>query len=475
MRSAAARRRNHRDVTAPCWTWPPVEATGRGMRSKAAALVGRQAELAGSWRRGFLSCHLRSRRRRPVTLVRNRSVAGKSAPHRRVVGVQAVLLDLGLVSASAGAGEPGWGVGGPGGCAAGAPLLRVRFALADLAPGPALARFRVGLQETFRRSPGLRDGDPARFSGFEMEESPLALALERRPGQERELARAVLGRFFEQDAAGRPLVIVAEDLHADDDSPDELQALSAELADAPILIVATARPELLVRRPGWGYGGERQLRIELPPLSRPEMEALVRSMLVTASLPDGLAEQVARESLGNPADLLELVAAYRESGVLSAEPAEGWRFDRGAGGAGSGRRPPDRRRRPHLMSLTPAEREVLARGCRSASGSGPAAWWRWVAWTPTRPTRRRSSRRIQPSRRFKRSWRVRAAAAFESATDASVPAETAWTFAVRSSCSSSKRASTPTCDAAASLRGPVAGEPGWGGARAAPRGPGATL
>jgi predicted ATPase len=343
------------------------------MRSKAAAMVGRQAELA----------ELEAAFSRATTLKAPQSVtlvgpagAGKS----RLVDAwleSKRSLDLGLVRASAGAGEPGWGVGGPAPGALLAHLLRVRFALGDLAPGPALARFRAGLQETFgdRRvsEMALLLGS---FLGFEMEESPLALALERRPGQERELARAVLGRFLEQDAAGRPLVIVAEDLHdADDDSLDELQALSAELADAPILIVATARPELLVRRPGWGYGGERQLRIDLPPLSRPEMEALVRSMLVTASLPDGLAEQVARESLGNPADLLELVEAYRESGVLSAEAAEGWRFD----AARVARQHPAATRQEeasgHLMSRRPSARSWRAAPC-SASGSGPAAWWR---------------------------------------------------------------------------------------------------
>ena len=60
-------------------------------------------------------------------------------------------------------------------------------------------------------------------------------------------------RATELDAARGPLAIVIEDLqHADDESLDELDRLSAELADAPILLVATARPDLLVRRPAGG-------------------------------------------------------------------------------------------------------------------------------------------------------------------------------------------------------------------------------
>ncbi|HZL16946.1 MAG TPA: tetratricopeptide repeat protein [Polyangia bacterium] len=397
------------------------------MRSKAAAWVGRQAELAELEAAFSRATTLKAPQ--TVTLI-GAAGAGKTRLVDRWLESKRS-LDLGIVRASAGAGEPGWGVGGPAPGALLAHLLRVRFALGDLAPGPALARFRAGLQETFGDR---RVSEMAillgSFLGFEMEDSPLALALERRPGQERELARAVLGRFFEQDAATRPLVIVGEDLHdADDDSLDELQALSAELADAPILIVATARPDLLVRRPGWGYGGDHQRRIDLSPLSRSELEALVRSMLVTASLPHGLAEHLEQESLGNPADLLELVGAYRESGILSAETAEGWRFD----AARVARQRPAATRQEaasgHLMSLTPAEREVLARGAvfgeRFWTG-GVVALGRLDADPPDETAVFAPDPTITEIQKILESLSGRGF--LETSADASVPEETAWTF-----------------------------------------------
>ena len=213
--------------------------------------------------------------------------------------------DLRIVRAAADAGN---GVSGAGIAPQGAlmaHLLRARFDLGDLPSGEVLARFRAGLQETFGDR---RVAEMAvllgRFLGFEMEESPLALALSGRPEQGMELARAVLGRFFEQDAASRPLVIVAENLQdADDDSLDELQGLSAELADAPILIIATARPDLLVRRAGWGHGGGGHTRIDLQPLSRAEMDAFIRSALGTTTLAPRLSERAAEESGGNPSIL----------------------------------------------------------------------------------------------------------------------------------------------------------------------------
>ncbi len=242
-------------------------------------------------------------------------------------------------------------------------LLRVRFGLAELGPDQALLQFRGQLQEVFgdRRISELSTL-LGRFLGFDAPESPLGSALAGRPEQGAELARAVLGRFFEQDAALRPLVIIGENLQdADDDSLVELESLAADLADAPILIVATARPELLVRRPGWGHGGGNHNRIDLQPLTRMEIDLLVGSSLGgPGAVPSGLGEQVANASGGNPFLARQLLRAYREHGILSAG-ADGWRFDQER----AARQHPTATREEvahaRITVLTPAERDVLAR------------------------------------------------------------------------------------------------------------------
>jgi len=242
-------------------------------------------------------------------------------------------------------------------------LLRVRFGLSELTPDEALLRFRAQLQEVFgdRRIAELSTL-LGRYLGFDQPESPLGSALAGRPEQGAELARAVLARFFEQDAAGRPLAIIGENLQdADDDSLSELESLAAELADAPILIVGTARPDLLVRRPGWSHGGGNHIRLDLQPLTRMEIELLVASWLGPAApVPPGLAEQVASASGGSPQLAGEVLRAYREHGILVAG-ADGWRFDR----ARAARQHPTATREEvahaRITVLTPAERDVLTR------------------------------------------------------------------------------------------------------------------
>jgi tetratricopeptide (TPR) repeat protein len=155
-------------------------------------------------------------------------------------------------------------------------LLRARFDIGDLPADQALVRLRAGLQEVFgdRRISEIA-ALLGRYLGVDASESPLGSALSGRPEQGAGLAHAVLGRVLELDAAPGPLVIVTEHLqHADDQSLDELDRLSAELTDAPLLFVATARPDLLVRRPGWGHGRSHHVRLDLPP---PATEDLDRS------------------------------------------------------------------------------------------------------------------------------------------------------------------------------------------------------
>ena len=53
-------------------------------------------------------------------------------------------------------------------------------------------------------------------------------------------------------------MLVFEDLHwADDALLDFVDLLADRAGDVPLLVVCTARPELLERRPGWG-GGKRE-------------------------------------------------------------------------------------------------------------------------------------------------------------------------------------------------------------------------
>ena len=87
-------------------------------------------------------------------------------------------------------------------------------------------------------------------------------------GNRRNEAFAAWRRFLEGLAEQRPLVVVVEDIHwADESLLDFVDELVDWVTDVPLLVVATARPELLERRPGWGGGKLNATTLALAPLS----------------------------------------------------------------------------------------------------------------------------------------------------------------------------------------------------------------
>jgi class 3 adenylate cyclase/tetratricopeptide (TPR) repeat protein len=108
-------------------------------------------------------------------------------------------------------------------------------------------------------------------------------------------------RFFEALAEQRALVLVFEDLHwADDGLLDFVDHLVEWASGVPILVVGTARPELLERRPGWGGGKPNATTLSLSPLSNDDTARLLGSLfgrsLIEADEQSALLERVG----GNP-------------------------------------------------------------------------------------------------------------------------------------------------------------------------------
>jgi tetratricopeptide (TPR) repeat protein len=245
-----------------------------------------------------------------------------------------------------------------------AAILRDRFQL-DGAPDEvqALAWFRAELQRVFGDR---RVADVASllggFLGFEMPESPLTQALVGKPEQGSDLARAVLCRFLEQDALAQPLVLVIEDLHdADEESLEILQTLSGELGEAPLLVVATARPELLVRRPTWGRTEGSSVRIDLGPLARAAVDALIRARLGVDEIAAELLNRAAVESGGSPYLVEQLLDVYKQHGILAAHTGEEWWFDVERADRERMALTREEAAEMRMAALSPAERDVLAR------------------------------------------------------------------------------------------------------------------
>ena len=115
-------------------------------------------------------------------------------------------------------------------------------------------------------------------------------------------AFAAWRRFVEALAEDRPTVLVFEDIHWADDALLDFIDLIADRAGAvPLLIVCTARPELLERREHWGGGKTNAQTISLTPLSDEDTGRLVGGLLDQTLLPADVQRMLARTGRGKPA------------------------------------------------------------------------------------------------------------------------------------------------------------------------------
>jgi class 3 adenylate cyclase/tetratricopeptide (TPR) repeat protein len=117
--------------------------------------------------------------------------------------------------------------------------------------------------------------------------------------------------LIEALAARGPLVVVFEDLHwASDTLLDLVEHVTTSRTNAPLVLFALARPELLDRRPTWGGGRRNFTSIGLEPLTTEETQHLVAVM--TEGVPGPIAEGIVERAGGNPFFVGELVRAYEQ-------------------------------------------------------------------------------------------------------------------------------------------------------------------
>jgi class 3 adenylate cyclase len=118
---------------------------------------------------------------------------------------------------------------------------------------------------------------------------------------EREEAFAAWRRLLEAAAEHRPLILVFEDLHwADEGLLDFVDHLADWETTVPLLIVATARPELLDRRPGWGGGKRNAFTVSIGALTDEETAILLQRLLDRAVLDADAQQAVLQRAEGNP-------------------------------------------------------------------------------------------------------------------------------------------------------------------------------
>ena len=128
-------------------------------------------------------------------------------------------------------------------------------------------------------------------------------------------------RYFESLAEQRPLVLVFEDLHwADDGLLDFVDHLVEWSTGVPLLVLGTARPELLDRRPGWGGGKLNSTTIALSPLADDEAAQIFAQVLERALLPADTQAALLERAGGNPLYAEQFARLYVERGSAEDLP-----------------------------------------------------------------------------------------------------------------------------------------------------------
>src|SRR4029077_7469467 len=101
--------------------------------------------------------------------------------------------------------------------------------------------------------------------------------------------------FLQELTSERPVAVLVEDLHWAGDELGELVQILAERVPGPLLLVVTARPEVLGQRPGWPGTGSL-VRLEALPAAEAEQLA---GALLGSGCPAPIRELVAERAEGN--------------------------------------------------------------------------------------------------------------------------------------------------------------------------------
>jgi class 3 adenylate cyclase len=120
--------------------------------------------------------------------------------------------------------------------------------------------------------------------------------------------------LIEVMAKQAPRILIFEDLHwASDSLLDLVEHILHVRIQAPLLLIALSRPELLDRRPNWGGGHTNFTALTLQPLTTLQTRDLIGRLLHNIS--ETTRDQIVERSGGNPFFVLELIRGLAERGL----------------------------------------------------------------------------------------------------------------------------------------------------------------
>jgi class 3 adenylate cyclase/tetratricopeptide (TPR) repeat protein len=135
---------------------------------------------------------------------------------------------------------------------------------------------------------------------------------------DRQEAFAAWRRYFEGLAEQHALVLAFEDLHwADDGLLDFVDHLADWASGVPLLLLASARPELLDRRQDWGGGKLNATTLALSPLDDADAARVISAVLDRTLLPAETQAALLEQAGGNPLYAEQFARLFLEHGNVA--------------------------------------------------------------------------------------------------------------------------------------------------------------
>lgn len=123
-------------------------------------------------------------------------------------------------------------------------------------------------------------------------------------------------KFFEALAAHGPAVMFIDDIHwAEPAFLNLLEHVLSATDSAPILLLCTARHDLLDKRPQWGES-DRSLRLVLRPLTDAAAASIAENLLGATGLPADVVGRIVAAAEGNPLYVEQMLSMLVESKAL---------------------------------------------------------------------------------------------------------------------------------------------------------------
>ncbi|AVT33753.1 adenylate/guanylate cyclase domain-containing protein [Plantactinospora sp. BC1] len=135
-------------------------------------------------------------------------------------------------------------------------------------------------------------------------------------------------RFLVALAARQPTVLVFEDLHwADEKMLNFVELLGAYAQNVPLLLLCTARPELVNREPSWAGTITGSMTVTLPPLRDTGIASLYGHIFGQAAFSTDMLSPLVEVADGNPLYAHEYVRMLIEQGALR-QSGRGWSLEK---------------------------------------------------------------------------------------------------------------------------------------------------